>query len=100
MGSGHRQKMTALSVTVYSPLTASETHSLANLSAYLEDDSTDQIVARTMDAVESGDINSFHHSAHEIQGVHSTASSECLVTMFCMIEVKISHHIPQFPLLI
>ena len=73
MGSGHRHKMTALSVAVDSPLTASETHSFANLSASHEDDSdgTDQIVARTMDGAESGDINSLHHSAHEIQGVHT-----------------------------
>ena len=86
MGNGYRQKRTALSVAVDTPLTASETHSLANPSTYLEDDSdgTDRIVASTLTGSESGNINWLHQSAHEIQGVHiaqllQNVLSQCFV---------------------
>ena len=103
LSSGHLRKLTTLSVAVDSPLKASETHSLANLSTYLEDnsDDTDQGVARTMDDKESEDINSLHQSVHEIQGVHMARPLHSVyVTIFCKIEVKKSHHIPLFHLVL
>ena len=99
LNSGHRQKLTTLSVVVDAPLHASETHSLANLSAYLEDnsDGTDQGFTRAADDEESGDINSLHQSVHENQGVHmERLLHNVYVAIFCKIEVKISHYIPQF----